>query len=255
VGGTGVVEMRKWSVAHAAPPRRGESLCYHPILRRLAIVVPTLDEEEALARTLPSLTTLADEVVVSDGGSTDATTRVASAAGATVVEGSAGRGPQLNRGAAATSAETLVFLHADTTLPPGAIEAIHEAIAAGASGGGFLVHFDHPAWLYRVAARLINLRTRLTRAPLGDQAQFVTRDAFAALGGYENWPILEDLDFALRLRRHGGAVVIRRPVVTSARRYSQRGFARTVLTNWLIWTLFVLGVSPQRLATLYRQVR
>lgn len=226
-----------------------------PTLRRLAIVVPTLDEEEALARTLPTLTTLADEVIVSDGGSTDSTTRIATAAGATVVEGSAGRGPQLNRGAAATRAETLLFLHADTTLPAGAIDAIHEAVAAGATGGGFLVRFDHDGWIYSVAATLISLRTRLSRTPLGDQAQFVTQDAFAILGGYKNWPILEDLDFALRLRRHGGAVVIRQQVVTSARRYVQRGFVRTVLTNWLIWTLFTLGVSPPRLAGFYSKVR
>lgn len=222
---------------------------------RLATVVPTLNEEAALRRHLPAALAAADEVVVSDGGSTDGTLAVARELGARVVTGPPGRGGQLTRGAEATDAPLLLFLHADTRLPPDGIERIREAVAGGAVGGGFLVRFDAGGARLRLGERLINARTRLTRCPLGDQAHFVTRDAFRALGGYRDWPILEDLDFALRLRRCGRTVLIASPVTTAARRFVQQGVVRTVSTNWLIWILFFCGVSPHRLARLYRQIR
>ncbi|HVF58718.1 MAG TPA: TIGR04283 family arsenosugar biosynthesis glycosyltransferase [Thermoanaerobaculia bacterium] len=222
---------------------------------RAAIVVPTLDEEEALARHLPAALQAADEVVVSDGGSRDGTVELARRLGARVVEGPACRGGQLNRGAAACSADLLLFLHADTALPPGGVELARTAVAAGAVGGGFRVRFDVDRPAQRLGARLINLRTRLTRVPLGDQAQFATAEAFRALGGYRDWPILEDLDFARRLKRHGRVALVERPVTTAARRFVERGVVATVATNWLIWGLFFAGVSPRRLAGLYRQIR
>jgi hypothetical protein len=107
----------------------------------------------------------------------------------------------------------------------------------------------------RLGARLINWRTRLTGLPLGDQAQFVRRDVFLAMQGFRDWPILEDLDFALRLKRQGRTVLIGQPVTTAARRFVEQGIVRTVATNWLIWFLFLAGVSPHRLARLYRQIR
>jgi rSAM/selenodomain-associated transferase 2 len=226
-----------------------------PMLR-LAIVVPTLNEEAALHRLLPSVLALADEVVVTDGGSTDRTVEAARELGARVVTGPPGRGGQLTRGAAATTADILLFLHADTELPADGIQRIREAVAGGAAGGGFYVRYDAPPPLLRLGGeRLINARTRLTGWPLGDQAQFVTREAFRALGGYRDWPILEDLDFARRLRRHGRTVLITAPVTTAARRFAEQGVVRTVATNWLIWILFLCGVSPHRLARLYRHIR
>ncbi|HXO40315.1 MAG TPA: TIGR04283 family arsenosugar biosynthesis glycosyltransferase, partial [Thermoanaerobaculia bacterium] len=208
------------------------------------------------------------ELVVADGGSRDRTVAVARALGARVVACPAGRGGQLNRGAAATMAEILLFLHADTTLPEGALAAIHAVIggnrggdpgggdaAQPAIGGAFLVRFDQGGPLLRLGAWLINQRTRATRLPLGDQAHFVTRIAYEQLGGYRDWPILEDLDFAWRLRRHGRTVILRQRVTTGARRFVELGVARTVATNWLIWLLFVAGVSPRRLARFYSQVR
>jgi rSAM/selenodomain-associated transferase 2 len=222
---------------------------------RLAIVIPTLNEEAALRRDLPAALAAADEVVVSDGGSADGTVAVARELGACVVTGPPGRGGQLTRGAEATDAPLLLFLHADTRLPPDGIERVREAVAGGAVGGGFLVRFDTGGARLRWGERLINARTRLIRCPLGDQAHFVTREAFRALGGYRDWPILEDLDFALRLRRHGRTALIASPVTTAARRFVQQGVVRTVATNWLIWLLYFCGVSPHRLARLYRQIR
>lgn len=222
---------------------------------KLAIVIPTLDEAESLRRTLPAALAVADEVVVSDGGSRDGTAEVARELGARVVAGPPGRGGQLNRGAAAVTADVLLFLHADTTLPEGAAGKVREAVSGGARGGAFLVRFDVDRPTQRLGAWLINRRTRLIRLPLGDQAQFATRKTFEELGGYPDWPILEDLDFALRLRRLGGMALIADPVTTGARRFIEQGVVRTVATNWLIWMLFLLGVSPHRLARLYRQIR
>jgi rSAM/selenodomain-associated transferase 2 len=228
---------------------------------RLAIVIPTLDEEPSLRRTLSVALAMADEVVVSDGGSTDKTLEVARSLGARTVSGPACRGGQLNRGAAAAlvgGADVLLFLHADTILPADAGRAIREAVAAGAPGGAFLIRFDLDGFLYRLGSRVVNLRTRLAFMTLGDQAQFATREAFHELGGYREWPILEDLDFATRMRRRWGRrrlAVLADPVVTSARRFAQQGPIRTVALNWLIWLLFLLGVPPHRLARLYRQVR
>ncbi|HEV8579964.1 MAG TPA: TIGR04283 family arsenosugar biosynthesis glycosyltransferase [Thermoanaerobaculia bacterium] len=223
---------------------------------RLAIVVPALNEEATLSRNLPAALAAADEVVVSDGGSRDGTVEVARRLGARVVCGPPGRGGQLNRGARAVeAADVLLFLHADTTLPPRGAEAVRAAIASGATGGAFLVRFDVDRPTQRLGAWLINQRTRVLRLPLGDQAQFVTREVFERLEGYRDWPILEDLDFAMRLRRLGGMVLIEEPVTTGARRFLEQGAPRTVATNWLIWILFFLGVSPHRLARLYRHIR
>jgi len=221
----------------------------------VAILIPTLDEEETLTELLPEVVPLAEEVVVSDGGSRDGTLGVAASFGVPVVQGPPGRGGQLNRAAAASTADVLLFLHADTHLPSGAIESVRRAVAAGAVGGGFLAHFASPRRIMALGSRLVDARTRMTRVPLGDQAQFVTREAFLALGGYRDWPILEDLDFIRRLKRIGPVRIVPQPVRTSARRYEQGGVARTVATNWLIWALYLAGVSPHRLSRLYRNIR
>jgi rSAM/selenodomain-associated transferase 2 len=225
----------------------------------LTIIMPALNEAESLRRTLPAALAAADEVVVSDGGSTDGTPEVARALGARVVCGPPGRGGQLTRGADAAAGtagdDILLFLHADTVLPAEGSRAVRAAIAGGAVGGAFRLRFDTDRPLLRLGARLINGRTRLTGLPLGDQAQFVRRDVFRKMEGYRDWPILEDLDFALRLKREGRTALLDSRVTTAARRFVEQGAARTVATNWLIWLLFLLGVSPHRLARLYRHIR
>lgn len=226
---------------------------------RLAIVMPVLDEEPSLAASLGDALREAggagDEVVVVDGGSGDRTVEIARDLGARVVASDPGRGRQLGAGIAATTAEVILVLHADTRLPAGAAAAVREALAAGAVGGAFALRFDADRGLLALVSRLANLRSRLTRVPLGDQAQFFRRDAHDHVGGFRAWPILEDLDFARRLARHGEIALLDLPITTSARRYRGRGILRNVATNWLIWALFWLGVSPGRLARLYRAVR
>ncbi len=221
----------------------------------VAVVIPTLNEEENLRRCLPDVARQADEIVISDGGSTDATTAVAEQFGARVVTGAHGRGPQMNLGARAARSPVLLFLHADTRLPEGGLERVKREVQSGRIGGGFLATFDNRRPLMRLGSLLVNLRTRLSRLPLGDQAQFATQQAFRDLGGFRDWPILEDLDFMRRLKRCGPTAVIHQPVITSARRYIQNGIFPTIANNWWIWLLYFLGVPPAKLARRYRDVR
>lgn len=221
----------------------------------VAAIIPTLDEESALRRSLPAILSAADEVVVSDGGSRDQTLRTAQELGVRVITGAPGRGPQLNRGVASTTSDVLVFLHADTRLPPGAVPAIREAIGSGKIGGGFQVRFDTDNRIMAVGSKLVKLRTRLTRSPLGDQAQFLRRTTFDELGGFRNWAALEDLDLIRRMKRCGKVVVLPLEATTSARRYLEDGIGRTVALNWLIWALYFAGVPAERLARLYRPRR
>ena len=222
---------------------------------RLSLIVPTLNEELALEQTLEHLSSFGEEIIVSDGGSTDRTEEIARSYPLVWTQGPPGRGRQLNQGAACSQGDAFVFVHADTQLPPSAVADIAQALGKGFAGGGFLVRFSGSHPLMAVGSRLVNLRTRLTRAPLGDQAQFVHREAFEQLKGFHDWPILEDLDFIRRLKKLAPVAVLSSAVLTSDRRYAQRGIARTVALNWLIWTLYALGVGPERLTKLYRQVR
>lgn len=221
----------------------------------MAVLIPAVDEAANLRRLLPSLVGSVDEVIVCDGGSGDGSPELARRLGARVVTAPPGRGVQLNRAAEAASSDVLLFLHADTRLPPDGIEAVRRAVAGGARAGGFLVRFDSRRAIYRLGGHLMSLRTRLTRAPLGDQAQFVERRTFQEAGGFRDWPILEDLDLVRRLKRRTRIAVLPLRVETSARRFEAGGPARTVARNWLIWGLYFLGVSPHRLAGLYRRIR
>lgn len=220
---------------------------------RLSIIIPTLNEITALRHHLPALLEHHDDVWISDGGSHDGSVELAHRLGAKVVQGKPQRGEQLNRGAQRAEGDVLLFLHADTHLPANASQLIAQQLDQGCLGGGFRLRFDEDRPILRLASRLINQRSRWTGCPLGDQGQFVRREVFDDLEGYRPWPILEDLDFARRLKRQGRTVLIQEPVVTSARRYLEQGIARQLLTNWLIFSLYLVGVSPQRLAGLYRR--
>lgn len=223
---------------------------------RLLIVIPTLDEAQNLEGLLPAVLRVADEVCIADGGSRDGTVELARRLGARGIVGPPGRGRQLAAGArellpSAAPGDVLLFLHADTLLPADAREAIAAAIAGGAVGGAFRIRFSGERPLLRFGARLANLRAAWTRCPLGDHAHFVRRDIYEELGGYRDWPLLEDVDFARRLARRGPTVLLDLAVLTSARRFDKLGIVRTVLTNQLIFLLYLLGFPPARLARLY----
>jgi rSAM/selenodomain-associated transferase 2 len=221
----------------------------------LSIVVPALDEARNLERLLPELRSLAPaaEVIVADGGSGDDTEAVVQRApGARLVTSARGRALQMNAGAAAASGDVLLFLHADTRLPAGFEGAIARALGdLRVVGGRFDVVLDNPRWPFRMVAALMNLRSRLSGIFTGDQAIFVRRAAFEALGGYAAIPLMEDIELTRRLRRLGRVACLRQRVRTSARKWERDGVARTILLMWTLRFLYFCGVSPERLHRWY----
>ena len=214
----------------------------------VSVIVPALNEADRIGTAIDAAFAAgAAEVIVADGGSIDATMTVAQKHGARVIEGESQRARQLNRGAEAAKHDILLFLHADTLLPPGAAEAVERAIAGGAVFGGFRIEFLEPG--LGIVARTINARTHLTRAPWGDQAQFVRRDVFP---GYPDFPIMEDYELARRMKRAGPTTVLPLTVRTSGRRFLAKGVFRTTVTNWAIIAGYHLGISPVTLARWYR---
>lgn len=210
----------------------------------LSIVVPTLNEAERVGLLGRHLGAVAPgvEVVVVDGGSTDGTPAAARAAGLTVVEASRpGRGVQMNEGAAVATGDHLLFLHADTALPVGVGGLVAGALADPAiSLGAFTVRLDRQTAALAVIELGIRLRCRFGRLPFGDQALFLRRETFDALGGYR--PIfMEDADLVRRARALGGLVVLPAEVVTSARRWEEHGVLRTTARNWVLTAKFLSG--------------
>jgi rSAM/selenodomain-associated transferase 2 len=220
---------------------------------RLSVVIPVLDEAACLPALLAGLATFDAQVIVVDGGSTDGSAGIARAAGVTVIDSAAGRATQMNAGAAAAHGDVLLFLHADTALPPQADRLIRDALADGRHvWGRFDVVIDgHPAML-RVVAAMMNLRSRLSGIATGDQAMFVTRAAFDAAGGFPGQPLMEDIELSRRLLRQSRPACIGVPVRTSGRRWEQRGVWRTIVLMWRLRWDYWRGVPASELAARYR---
>jgi rSAM/selenodomain-associated transferase 2 len=223
--------------------------------RTLSIIVPVLEEAENLERLLPHLLERCPgaEVIVVDGGSTDRSAQVVAASPhARRLASERGRARQMNAGARAARGDVLLFLHADTLLPEGAAPAIARVLGDPAVvGGRFDVRFANPRRAFRVIAAFMNWRSRLTGIATGDQAIFVRRDAFEALGGYPDIPLMEDVEFSARLRRRGRIACLRSRVITSARKWEREGVVRTVLLMWALRLLHFLRVDPARLHRWY----
>ncbi len=221
-----------------------------------SIIVPMLNEAPALPDLLEHLRPLRRggvEVILVDGGSEDGSAAIATCAGFTVIRAERGRARQMNAGAAAARGDVLLFLHADTRLPDGAIELIEAALADGRHlWGRFDVEFDLRTWTMDATAFGMNLRSRLSGIATGDQALFMTRAAFDGVGGFPDQPLMEDVEITSRLRRRSRPACIRRPVLTSARRWKSRGPWRTILLMWRLRLAYWFGASPADLARHYR---
>jgi rSAM/selenodomain-associated transferase 2 len=223
---------------------------------RLSIVVPALNEAAEIARTLAPLQAMRGrgcEVIVADGGSTDATAEIASSFADRVIAAPRGRASQQNAGAAVARGAILLFLHADTHLPEHADDlVIGGLMASGRGWGRFDVRLTgrHPA--LRVVERMMNVRSRLTGIATGDQAIFVRRDLFGRMGGFPQIPLMEDVALSRALKRLGPPLCLRRTVTTSSRRWEERGIFRTMVLMWRLRLEFWLGADPARLATRYR---
>ena len=223
-------------------------------VRRVSVIIPALNEEQQITATLQAVRQCAPEdIIVVDGGSTDATARLVTEAGATVLRSKPGRARQMNAGAARAGGLALLFLHADTLLPPNWLAVVsrdlgQDGVAAGSFG--FRIAGDFPA--KSIVEWAVGFRSRRLQRPYGDQGLFLRRSLFEELGGFADLPIMEDYEFVSRLRRRGRVVTVAEPALTSARRWQRLGLLRTTLINQLIVVGFRLGFSPQKLERLYR---
>jgi rSAM/selenodomain-associated transferase 2 len=225
----------------------------------VSIVVPVLNEAAHLPGLLDRLAGLPGrwELVVCDGGSTDATVELAEThpARPLVVRAPRGRAAQMNAGAAVASGDALLFLHADTCLPDGAYAELARALADPAViGGNFALRFDGGDRFSRVLGAWYALQRR-AHVYYGDSAIWLRRDTFDRLGGFRPLPIMEDYDLVRRLERTGRTACLPGPAITSARRWQQLGLARTIASWILIRWLFLAGAPSTRLARLYPHVR
>jgi rSAM/selenodomain-associated transferase 2 len=225
----------------------------------VSVIVPTLEEAGTLPGLLDHLAGLAGrlEIVVADGGSLDATARLARdhPGGPRVVEATGGRARQLNAGAAVSSGEMLVFVHADSRLPPDAYRSLAAACRdRRVVGGNFRLRFEGGDRFERVLAAYYRLSRRLG-VYYGDSSLFVRREVFELLGGFRELPIMDDYDFARRMERFGRTGRLPGPAVTSARRWHRLGLPRTIGSWIVIRWLYLAGVPAERLAGLYRAAR
>lgn len=222
---------------------------------RISIIIPTLNEaeniKEAIATTQPNTNI---EVIVIDGGSQDDTVAIAQSLGVKVISSSPGRAAQMNTGAVAATEEILLFLHADTCLPTGFNDMVRTALQQpGTVAGAFKLRIDASLFSLRWVEWGINVRSHFYQMPYGDQAIFLTKAVFQQIGGFPELPIMEDFELMRRLKRIGRIVIIPTPVVTSARRWLQKGVFKTTLLNQIVIIAYLLGVSPERIRRWYRR--
>ncbi len=219
---------------------------------RISVIVPTFNEEERIGEIIDRLKTNDVEIVVADGGSTDRTVTICEASRVKMVHSSSGRAAQMNAGASAASGKIFLFLHSDTHLPDGFKDRVKEAILEGAVAGAFLFGTDMSTSSMGVIENATHFRAYRLGIVFGDQAIFTTREAFFRVGGYPEQPIMEDYELWKRLGRVGKRSLIPLSVTTSARKWEKYGIWRTTLINQAVTWLYILGVSPERLARWYR---
>jgi len=225
----------------------------------LSIIVPTLNEQHTIATTLAALQPLRErgvEVIVVDGGSEDSSMRLAFPLCDHAIVARRGRASQMNAGAQQANGDRLLFLHSDTALPEGALEAIDQAfMTRGCVWGRFDVKIESPLRLLTGVAFMMNLRSRWTGIATGDQAIFVTRHAFERVGGFPAVSLMEDVALSKSLKRLAAPACIRAKVTTAGRRWEKNGIVRTVLLMWRLRLAYFLGADPSRLAEQYAHAR
>lgn len=222
---------------------------------KLSIIIPALNEVESIAATLTPLQPLraqGHEVILCDGGSSDATVALAQPLVDLVVTSERGRAIQMNSGATMASGDVLLFLHADTQLPESAA-ALIEAALQNRTWGRFDVRLSGGHWLLRIVESLMNRRSRLTGICTGDQAIFIRQGLFRAVGGFPEIPLMEDIAFSKALQPQSRPACITMPVITSSRRWEQHGILRTILLMWWLRLRYFCGADPQQLAEIYRK--
>jgi rSAM/selenodomain-associated transferase 2 len=225
----------------------------------LSIIVPALNEEAGIVAALQALSPLrarSAEVIVVDGGSRDRTAALARPLCDTLIAAPRGRATQMNAGAGVARGEVLLFLHADTRLPEHADRSITDGLErSGRMWGRFDVRIEGRHPLFPLIAAMMNLRSRLTGIATGDQAIFVATAAFAAIGGFPEIPLMEDIEMSRRLKRLGRPLCLAERALTSGRRWEKHGVMRTILTMWLLRLAYFFGAEPAKLARAYGYVQ
>jgi rSAM/selenodomain-associated transferase 2 len=224
----------------------------------LGVIVPVLNEAETIEACLAALSPLRErgvDIVVVDGGSEDDTVARARPLASRVLNCERGRARQMNHGGLKNSGDCLVFLHADTRLPQGADLLIEKALGDSNCWGRFDVEIEKGFALAGLVSWSMNVRSRLTGIMTGDQAIFMTREAFEAIGHFPDQPIMEDIAMSRRLCRLSRPACLAQRVTTSARRWQQHGPLRTIFTMWWLRLRYWCGASPKVLARDYKHVR
>lgn len=222
-----------------------------------SVIIPVIDEAHIVNETIEHVfregSGFSIEVIVVDGDLHGSTIRAITDDRAIRITSERGRGIQMNRGATVARGEVLVFLHADTRLPPKSFEAIARFLGrSGCVGGAFSLGIASHKLLYRIIERAVDVRTRVTKVPYGDQAIFMRRDFFEKVGGFSKIPIMEDVELMQRVKRAGyGTGIIPQRVRTSPRRWEREGILMCTLRNWLLASLYHIGVAPEKLARFY----
>ena len=220
----------------------------------ISIIIPTLNESTTLSALLENLQPArmaGHQIVIVDGGSDDQTVDLAGSLVDEIVLSPKGRSRQMNEGARRSQGEILWFLHADTLVHYDAPTQVSRAITEGRCWGRFDIRLSGRHWLFRIIEYFMNLRSCVTGIVTGDQGLFVSRDAFDAVGGFPDIPLMEDIALSRQLRRLARPLCLRKPLVTSSRRWEQQGILRTILLMWRLRLAYALGVDPKRLAKAY----
>ncbi len=222
---------------------------------KISIIIPVLNEAPTIASVISTAQTAKNiEIIVADGGSSDGTAEIATSLGVRVISTAPGRAAQMNAGAAAATGDILVFLHADTHLPPEYDSGARRALAQpSAAGGAFELKIDAPQQSLRLVEIGVNWRSRFLQMPYGDQAIFLYSATFDKIGGFPDLPLMEDFEFVRRLKKQGRIEIVPQPVLTSARRWQQLGVIQTTAINQIVIIAYFLGVSPDRLAFWYKR--
>ena len=220
---------------------------------KVSIIVPTLNEELVLENTLTQIQQLSPhELIVSDGGSSDDTCRIAGKFSYRVITGSAGRALQMNSGANEATGDLLLFLHADSRIEPESYRKMLECMENPKwIGGAFTLCIESGKWSLKLIALLANIRSKYFGLAYGDQGFFVRKEVFNDMNGFSPIPICEDLDFYYRLRKKGSVILLKEKAHTSPRRWINEGIFFTTARNFFIAVLFGLGFPPHILTKWY----
>ena len=224
---------------------------------KVSIIVPTLNEELVLEKTLTQFQQLSPhELIVSDGGSDDGTRNIAGRFSHRVITGSAGRALQMNVGADEATGDILLFLHADSRIEPESYRKMLQCMQNPKwIGGAFKLCIEYGKWSLKLIALLANIRSKYFGLAYGDQGFFVRKEVFKDMNGFSPLPICEDLDFYHRLRKKGPVILLKEKAHTSPRRWIKEGILFTTARNTLIAVLFGLGFPPHILTKWYLAIR